>query len=450
MNELDSELVKQQLKNNSYKFVEEDKSADIILVNTCSVRDLSEQKVLSRLGYFKLLKDMKPQLIIGIIGCMAERKKEILIAYPQIDLLVGPNRLYEISTLLKNIIGISKRTKQVSLFNIDRKDSSLELLERMDLERLQDIENRKQAYVRITRGCNKFCSYCVIPKTRGFEIHRNKDAILYEIKALVEAGVVEITLLGQTVNHYPEFHALLKDIHDRFPKLERLRFMTNYPRDISDDILDVMRNSSRICKYLHIPAQSGSNKILKLMNRGYTREHYLALIRKARSKMPDISIVGDMIVGFPGETQEDFEQSLSLIEEVQYQNLYIFKYSPRPDTVSFRKMIEDVSSKEKQIRHFKMLSLQQQISLKHLKNQLGKIVVILVEKALNAKLYMSARLIGRTEGNDVVIFQGSRDLIGKIVNIRIEYITSYILGGSFVSEFKNDHSYEDHKKTSQD
>ena len=429
MNELDSELIKQQLKKRLYGFTSKAEEADIILINTCSVRELSEQKALSRLGYFRTLKELNNNLIIGVIGCMAERRKEAIFSnYPYINLLVGPSKIYEIPILLDNLVN-DRYLKQVALGDKNLGGHELKLGQ-IDIERATNCDNKKKMYVRITSGCNKFCSYCIIPRTRGLEVYRNEKSILQEVSDLVSQGVIEITLLGQTVNHYPNFYSLLKKIHDYNQNLKRLRFMTNYPRDISDELLDVMASSSRICKYLHVPIQSGSNMVLKNMNRGYTRESYLDLIRKARFKMPGISIVGDMIVGFPGETDKDFEESMSLVEEVKYRQLYIFKYSARPDTVSFRKMIDDVSLDDKQSRHSRLSVLQQKISLDYLQLQLGKSVQVFVEGAVNSKKYISNRLIGRTDGNDTVLFRGSRDLIGKIVHVRVNYANSYILGGN--------------------
>ncbi len=443
MNILDSELIHNQLTSEGYEFVQQAEDASVVLYNTCSVRELSEQKVLSRLGVLKQRKDAGEDLIVGLLGCMAERTNtDVLAKNPHIDLLVGPSRLGEISGLINNVRD-KKIEREVALSNFRaRKGKNLDhepmdSLEALDAARLSGSALKKsQAYIRITRGCNKFCSFCVVPRTRGPEVHRSFDSILTEAKMLVDSGVLEITLLGQTINHYPEFARLLKEMHDQNPGLKRLRFMTSYPRDFTDEMLDVMASSERICKYLHIPAQSGSDAVLKRMNRGYTREVYMDLIRRAKARMPDIAIVGDMIVGFPGETDEDFEMSLSLIEEVGYQNIFVFKYSPRPGTVADR-LVDDIPVAVKKQRNKRMLEFQNALALTaHLK-VIGQRVRVLVEGQAKIQphpgplheMERECHLQGRTQGDQIVFFPGSEELIGRMVDVRIEQGTALSLTG---------------------
>lgn len=433
MNILDSELIQNQLMSQGYEFVDQAEKANVVLYNTCSVRDLSEQKVLSRLGIDKKRKEQGEDLTVGVLGCMAERTNtDILDKNPHIDLLVGPSRLGEIGGLLKNLRE-DKIDRQIALSDFrTRKGKSLEhepmdSLEALDAARLNGSKlDKNQAYIRITRGCNKFCSFCVVPRTRGPEAHRSFDSILSEAKNLVDSGVIEITLLGQTINHYPDFAQLLKQIHDQNPGLKRLRFMTSYPRDFTDEMLNVMASSERICKYLHIPAQSGSDAVLKRMNRGYTREIYMDLIRRAKARMPDISIVGDMIVGFPGETDEDFEASLSLIREVGYQNIFVFKYSPRPGTVADKREVDDIPVHVKKARNNRMLEVQKEVSLAAHEKVIGTRVRVLVEG--HAKL--GSKLSARTEGDQIVLLDGPDSLIGHLVEVQIMQASALSLTGA--------------------
>ncbi len=305
-----------------------------------------------------------------------------------------------------------------------------------------------QAYVRITRGCNKFCSFCVVPRTRGPEMHRPPESIIDEVKKLVDSGSLEITLLGQTINHYFyegakkwSFADLLHNVHEQVPGLKRLRFLTSYPRDFSDEALDVMKTSDRICKYLHIPAQSGSNKVLREMNRGYDVETYMNLIERAKSRMPDISLLGDMIVGFPNETDEDFEQSLDLIRKVRYKNLFIFKYSPRPNTVAEKRFADNVATEIKKLRNNQMLKLQNEIAFELNQEMVGKKYTILCESMakndgdqslVTIRKSGEVNLTGRTTGDHIVHFRGSQNLIGSLADVKIESAKPLYLSGSLV------------------
>src|SRR2546423_12465469 len=320
MNVLDSELVLGQLRAHGYESVDERDEADVIIYNTCSVREHAEQKVWSRLGELRERKQAEPELVIGIIGCMAERDgTNIFARFPHVDVLCGPGELDKLPTLVHNAcvtLGSSRRSKQIALMgSASRRSSTLSAaedhLELLDLSRaISPGDDVSQAYVRITRGCNKFCTYCVVPYTRGPEVHRPPTNIIDEIRKLVDAGAKEVTLLGQTINHYAYQHGdgrvttfgqLLYEIHEATPDLPRLRFVTSFPRDFDDEALAAMRDCERICRYLHVPAQSGSDRILKMMNRGYTSGEYCEFIDRARSYMPDVSIASDFIVGFPTE-----------------------------------------------------------------------------------------------------------------------------------------------------
>jgi tRNA-2-methylthio-N6-dimethylallyladenosine synthase len=405
MNVLDSELVENQLRALGYGFTPAVEDADVVLYNTCSVRERSEQKVWSRLGVLKARKTEDPSLIIGVIGCMAERDGVSLMKrMPHVDLMCGPSELDQLPTLLNNVYqtgrqqhalagNTSRRTK-----TLDHAAEQTDGLELLDLSRSFSAGGGKyQAYIRIVRGCNKFCTYCVVPYTRGAEVSRSPEAILDEARKLVDGGCLEITLLGQTVNHYvyeadtaasapggpvrrrTTFAELLQLLHDKLPSLPRLRFITSFPADFGDDILHVMAASPRICRYLHIPAQSGSDRILKAMNRGYTADSYLALIDRARRIVPGIQLAGDFIVGFPTESDEDYALTRALVQKVRYKNCFIFKYSPRPGTVAIRRFEDDVPDEVKRFRNNDLLRVQNTISSELNRELLGQTVQILCD-----------------------------------------------------------------------
>lgn len=431
MNELDSELVTSRLRALGYAFTREQARADVVLYNTCSVREHAEQKVWSRLGELALRKREEPALVVGVLGCMAEREGPALVKrMPVVDVLVGPGELDQLPALLDN--AVRTRTAlaedpppalvhnqpvplasagQVALQgNTSRRSSTLaaaaDTLELLDLSRAVDPDHvAASAYVRITRGCNKFCTYCVVPHTRGAEVHRPPQHIIDECKRLADAGVIEITLLGQTVNHYRFEHAsavtigglvqpqkgrvykrgehggdafagervttfadLLHQIHEQVPALRRLRFVTSYPRSFGDDVLSVIRQSPRICRYLHVPAQTGSDRMLLAMNRGYTIAEYLEFVDRARAALhqPEIgrplTLAGDIIVGFPGESDADVDATAALLERVRYKNCFIFKYSARPGTTAYERLPDDVPEDVKRARNARLLALQSRIS----------------------------------------------------------------------------------------
>jgi tRNA-2-methylthio-N6-dimethylallyladenosine synthase len=455
MNVLDSELVLGQLRAQGYESVSDRDAADVILYNTCSVREHAEQKVWSRLGELRDRKKADPSLVIGVIGCMAERDGTALFhRFPEVDLLCGPGELDKLAGLVNNA-AISNGPRQVALMGAAvRRSSTLaaaeDHLELLDLSRsISPGDDVRQAYVRITRGCNKFCTYCVVPFTRGPEVHRPPQNIIDEVRRLADAGAREVTLLGQTINHYHFDHGdgrsttfadLLYAIHEAVPHLPRLRFVTSFPRDFADEALAAMRDCPRICRYLHVPAQSGSDRILKAMNRGYTAGAYRDFIERARSAMPDICIASDFIVGFPTETEEDFQQTVQLIRDCKFKNSFIFKYSPRPGTVAIDRFADDVPDDVKRRRNNELLAVQQQVSVESNRQMIGKTVEVMVEgesklvsrqtayPASQVELGWERRppsaprttqLIGRTRGDLVVCFDGDLSLKGQIIHLEI-------------------------------
>ena len=527
MNVLDSQLVRGQLQALGYGFTDDWKAADVVLYNTCSVREHAEQKVWSRVGLVGKWKQEHPHVLLGVIGCMAERDGEDLIRrHPQVDLLCGPGELDKLPMLIDNLARTQEqailasvtrehdgagdrgrssggfrarglRGAQVALQgNTHRRSTTLaaaeDQLELLDLSRsFSPDEFQGAAYVRITRGCNKFCTYCVVPFTRGREVHRAPDAIVEECRKLAAAGVREVTLLGQTVNHYrydhaaavtvggvaqpqvgaavrgPEAHPLngwasaaevttfaqlLARIHDEVPDLARLRFVTSFPRDFGDDILRVMADRPRICRYLHLPVQSGSDRVLRAMNRGYTVAEYLALLERARCFLPDVEVATDIICGFPGETEEDHAATAALLERGRFKNAFIFKYSSRPGTTAHDKLADDVPEAVKRRRNNELLAIQARSSAQVHEAYVGRTVEVFVESlsALERKNTSAAdpsvelgwlrdrpagtaQLTGRSGGDLIVCFEGDPALVGQIVPVTVTRAAPLTLFGELAA-----------------
>jgi tRNA-2-methylthio-N6-dimethylallyladenosine synthase len=495
MNELDSELVSGQLRAMGYTFTKQREDADVVLYNTCSVREHAEQKVWSRLGEDRLRKMTRPAMVVGVLGCMAERDGTDLIKrMPVVDILCGPGELDKLPGLLDNAVRtrqslatddpftsrfpltpptdfdthhaqvLPKLTSasQIALQgNTSRRSGTLaaaaDNLEMLDLARsVSAQEHAGSAYVRITRGCNKFCTYCVVPFTRGAEMHRPPRHIVDECKRLASSGVREITLLGQTVNHYRFEHGaavtvggvtqpqkgrsytgghsrdpftgastttfadLLAMIHDEVPEIQRLRFVTSYPRDFGDDVLQVMRDHPRICRYLHVPAQSGSNRILEKMNRGYTVEEYLDFLERARGFLhqPEIgrplTVAGDIIVGFPTETEEDFAATAALLQKAKYKNCFIFKYSPRPGTIAYDKLADDVPEEIKRRRNNELLELQHGISAGVGAEFVGQTLSVFVQGVSKREFKKRQGKAPPAQAGGVALTIGGRGLDGEV------------------------------------
>ena len=494
MNELDSELVTGHLHALGYRFTPDRDTADVVLFNTCSVREQAENKVFSRIGRLKQEKQAGRHVTIGLLGCLAEREGASLLArQPEIDVLCGPGELDRLPMLLDNAMKgdlVDWHDRAAVQGNRSRRSATLsaaeDSLESLDLARAFDPDqggsHGRSAYVRITRGCNKFCTYCVVPNTRGAEVHRPPDTIVDECRALAEQGVIEITLLGQTVNHYMYVHGaavgadgreqaqigpgltafgkkdrgvagqrvttfadLLRRIHEEVPGIRRLRFVTSYPRDFGDDILDVMHDSPRICRYLHVPAQSGSDRILKLMNRGYTVGQYRDFIDRVIDRLPDAGIAGDIIVGFPTETDEDFELTCDLVRSVPFKNNFVFKYSPRPGTVAIDRFPDDVAESVKRERINTLLDIQSEVSREVHEREIGQTHPVYVEKISKSKSQGAGKvelgwaedavqLSGRTPGDLITVFDVSGaavadSMVGTIVDIDIIRAAPRLLWG---------------------
>ncbi len=464
MNVLDSELVLGQLLDMGYVQTEDMLAADLVVLNTCSVREHAEEKVYSRLGQLKKKKANRPESILGVIGCMAERDTDgILSRTPHVDLICGPGQLNQIPALITEIRETRKKAISLATYQSRRVDSAersamqFDTLEALDLSRRpQPGQTQLQPYIRIQRGCDKFCTFCVVPFTRGPEQGRSPAAILQEARMLADAGAKEVTLLGQTVNSYAHMQdskrfrlsdllELLQDVAG----IERIRFVTNHPGDFSDDILQAMRDLPKVCEYLHIPAQSGSNAVLRRMKRQYSVEQYIDLIARARSTVPGIEIASDFIVGFCGETDAEFAETVKLVEQVKYKNIFCFKYSPRPGTAADRTISDDVPMPSKRRRNIDLLSVQERISLHRNRTMIGQVVEVLAEGYSKAALKAqeaeqsrgqevgwrrSNQLVGRTRGDQIVVFDGSEAQVGQLTQIQITAATALTLHGVCVTE----------------
>ncbi|GMU22421.1 MAG: tRNA-2-methylthio-N(6)-dimethylallyladenosine synthase [Phycisphaerae bacterium] len=461
MNVLDSELVLGQLLSMGYQATDDYRSADLVLLNTCSVRQHAEDKVYSRLGEVKHIKKGRPEMVVGVIGCMAERDNAgIQERAPFVDLICGPGKLNQIPAMLADVA--ESRGKAVALEHdhsrrTDKAERTLQhdSMEELDLSRAPLPGGRLlQSYIRVQRGCDKFCTFCVVPFTRGPERSRPPEHIVEEARKLTAAGAKEITLLGQTVNSYRyaedgrvvSFAELLERVH-AVEGLERLRFVTSYPGDFTDDVLKSMRDLPKVCEYLHIPAQSGSNAVLKRMKRQYTVEQYVDLIDRARSYVPEISLAGDFIVGFCGETEEEHAETLALVERIGYKNIFMFKYSDRPGTAAHRRLPDDVPEETKKRRHLELSALQNRMSLQHHHALIGRRVEVLVEGYSKAAVKAQAdeqsrgqevgwrrsdQLTGRTRGDEIVVFTGPESLIGQLATVEIIGATALTLHGEVV------------------
>jgi len=463
MNVLDSELVMGQLRARSYVPTDRIADADVVLINTCSVRDHAEQKALSRLGQAKKPKLRNPNMIVGVIGCMAERDPDGLFdKVPHLDLVCGPGELNKIPAMIDEIA--ASRQKAVAL-TLDKKRKSTLLERSLEYDSVEALDLSRQpaadqgvlqSYIRIQRGCDKFCTFCVVPFTRGKERSRPTQQIVDEARMLADRGAREVTLLGQTVNSY--LHAengkavsmadLLYRLND-VTGLDRIRFVTSYPGDFSDAIFEAMRDLPKVCEYLHLPIQSGSNTVLKRMKRQYTVESYLDLIARGREFVPDLTLASDFIVGFCGETDAEFADTLALLEKVRYKNIYCFKYSERPRTVADRVMPDDVPDAVKRKRNYAMLEAQERISLAQNRVMIGATVEVLVEgyskaaiKAQEAEQTRgqevtwrrSDQLVGRTRTDRIVVFCGDASYIGNLATVRISGATALTLFGDPVDQ----------------
>jgi len=469
MNMLDSEMVVATLRKRGYELTEKLAAADAILFNTCSVREQAENKVYSRLGQLRSFKERHPEKVIGVLGCMAQKDQNLIFRRaPFVDLIVGPGQLGQVPELIEAAAGGATQQRALSM---GRRDGPTDQIKRSHetFDPLRDVEMRPtpyQAYLRIQIGCDKFCTYCIVPSVRGPEQGRPPEEILAEARLLAEQGCREITLVGQTVNSYryaeggrtTRLADLLASLHE-IAGIERLKFVTNYPKDMTDDLLTAVRELPKVSPYLHVPAQSGSNRMLSRMKRGYTVEEYREMMARINQRVPGAAVSSDFIVGFCGETEDDFEQTVRLVEDCRFKNSFIFKYSVRPGTKGAELYDDDIPHEVKQRRNNELLAVQNRISLELNQEFVGREVAVLIEGPSKSAAKRGGagnaaddsppppdsplrQLTGRTHCDRIVVFDGNRRLTGQIVPIAIDDCTPHTLLGTVVTQHAGPEVFE--------
>ena len=423
MNENDTEIMVGQLERRGLQRIEEENNADLLIFNTCSVRDLAERKVMGKLGKigYTPLRDA----VIGVTGCMANAKKDSLFQkIPHIDFVLGTNNIHELNIVLDEVLSNGKQ--------VIRTDEKFEY----ELDYLSAKRNDKvKAYVSIIRGCDKYCTYCVVPYTRGPEVSRTPQSIVEECRMLASQGYKDITLLGQNVNSYgkdqPEWNCLFHDLLyqiDKIPGIERIRFMTSHPVDITKELMEAIRDLRTLCEFVHFPLQAGSNRILKKMHRIYTVEQYMEKVQMLREIVPNVSLGTDIIVGFPTETEEDFQMTYDRLKEIEYSVGFLFAYSPRKGTPAMR-WVDDIPEEVKQERLQRLIQLQEGITAKHVQSLIGQEVEVLVESRTRND---GTLLKGRTRCWKKVIFEGGDEMIGTLQRVNVHSQSQQSLIGTLV------------------
>lgn len=423
----DTERIRGMLSDAGFEFTDDAKEADLVIYNTCAVRENAEQRVFGRLGILKHIKEKKPELMVAVCGCMVQQEhitEKIKKVHDHVDLIFGTHALWRMPELLYKTMSEKKLV-------VDITNSDGAIAEEMPILR----DRSEKAWVSVMYGCNNFCTYCIVPYVRGRERSRRPENIISEVKELVARGTSEISLLGQNVNSYGkdldidiDFADLIKMIND-IEGVERIRFMSSHPKDISDKLIYTMRDCDKVCKQLHLPLQSGSDKVLKDMNRHYTRDEYLAIVDKAKCEMPDIAITTDIIVGFPTETDEDFEATMDVLRYVRYDSIFSFIYSRREGTPAAK--MDFVLSDDKIHSNFdRLLELQNNICKEKNLEYEGRIETVLADGVSKTD---SNLLSGRTDSGKIVNFAGSEDLIGKYVEVKITRARQWSLEGEIIN-----------------
>ncbi len=448
MNVLDSEMVVASLRREGYELAASADQADAILFNTCSVRQHAEDKVYSALGTLKRLKQQRPQCVIGVLGCMAQKdQRQVFERAPYVDLVVGPGQLHRVPELIE--AARSEKERQVAV-SLDRTSGTLDAIRRSHetFDPLRDPAMRPtpfQAYLRIQIGCDKFCTYCVVPNTRGPEQGRAPGDILAEARVLADQGCREVTLLGQTVNSYRhvdgERVTRLSDLLEAVAQIDgirRIKFVTSYPLDMTDDLLDAVRSLEKCSPYLHVPLQSGSDEVLRRMKRGYTVAQYDEMMQRIAERLPGAAVASDFIVGFCGETEWDFEQTVEAVRKYRFKNSFIFKYSERPGTKAADRIPDDVPYEVKQRRNRELLALQNAISEEDNQCFIGQTVEVLVEGLSKAARQRKSagppvQLTGRTPCDRIVVFEGNERQIGQFLPVVVYEANAHTLFGEVVT-----------------
>lgn len=418
MNLADSSTLASTLITRGYRRVKEERDADLLILNTCSVREKAESRVIGRLGEIYKYKRRKPYMKIAVVGCMAQRLGEDLIErVPYVDYVLGTDRLFELPDAIEGLEGASSVMTAFGHENID-------LIEPIK-------ETPYSGFVTISRGCNNYCTYCIVPYVRGKERSHSDDYIVDAVKKMVDEGVVEATLLGQNVNSYiydnTDFPDLLRRVSNE-TGIQRIRFMTSHPKDLSKKLVDVIADDPKMMPHIHLPLQSGSSRVLQKMGRVYTIEHYMKIVKYIREKLPYVSLTTDLIVGYPSETEEEYEETLKAVAEIRYDSAFMFRYSIRPGTTA-AKYDDDVPEDDKIRRLNKLIKLQQAISYEQNQREIGEIRYSLVEGTAKRS---ENRLRARTEGNKTVLFEKGDYPIGTVLPVRIEAADSFTLHGEVV------------------
>ena len=455
MNERDSEQVAHSLVARGYERVGHESEADVVLLNTCSVRDMADQKALGKMGMLGQLAKERPHMVFGFLGCVAQaRGGELLKGLPHVDLVVGTQKFHRVADYVDELVakkGRASENVQHPTPNAQRPmerrmddlrfsivDIAEEAGSQSTIRDQQLMPRQATAFVSIMQGCNMHCTFCIVPQTRGAERSRSIGEIVAEVRDLVSCGVKEVTLLGQIVNLYGRhefpkvdnkspFVQLLEAIHE-VEGLERLRFTSPHPSGFRDDLIEAISRLPKLAEHVHLPLQSGSNKILKAMHRAYTAEKYLDLVQRIRRARDGIAITTDIIVGFPGETEEDYKQTRDLVEEIQFDNAFVFRYSPRRDTPA-AKMSDQIDEDLKEKRNQDLLEVVNKSNRRLLERLVGSQVEVLCEGPSKTN---RARLMGRTRTNKIVVFEGDNELIGELMNIQIERANGFSLYGTLI------------------
>jgi tRNA-2-methylthio-N6-dimethylallyladenosine synthase len=447
MNVLDSELVIGALRKQGYDLTDSPADADVLLFNTCSVREHAEDKTYSALGRVQHVKRRNPDAVIGVLGCMAQKDQELIRKRaPYVDMIVGTGQLAEVPSLVEKVTTTRAPQLAVSLGRADGHRHDVEA-SFISYDPARDPSMRPtpfQAYVRIQIGCDKFCTYCVVPSTRGPEQSRPPEHLVAEVRQLVAQGCKEVTLLGQTVNSYryeagervTRLSDLIASMHDT-SGLERIKFVTNYPKDMTDDLLDAVRELPKVVKYLHVPVQSGCDDVLKRMKRNYTASYYMEMLARCREKVPGAAVSSDFIVGFCGETEESYRKTEGLVRAARFKNSFIFKYSERPGTKAAERLRDDVPEEVKKRRNNDLLAIQTENSRADHRAQVGKVVEVLVEGPSRLGQRTDGpvkQLTGRSMTDHIVVFDGTERLIGETIRVQVYDASPFTLYGDALTE----------------
>src|SRR5215469_8979640 len=445
MNERDSEQVAHSLVTRGYERVGHESEADVVLLNTCSVRDMADQKALGKMGMLGRLAKDTPHVVFGFLGCMAQaRGASLLKDLPHVDLVLGTQKFHRVAEYVDDLVTQKAARSEIAPYRKramdDLRFSIVDIEEEAGSQstiRDQRVTRRQAtAFVSIMQGCNMHCTFCIVPQTRGVERSRSIDEIVAEVSDLVSRGVKEVTLLGQIVNLYGRhefpkignkspFVQLLEAVHE-VEGLERLRFTSPHPIGFRDDLIDAIARLPKLAEHVHLPLQTGSNKILKAMHRAYTAERYVDLVRRVRRARDGIAITTDIIVGFPGETEDDYKQTRDLVEQIEFDNAFVFRYSPRRGTTAAQ-MPDQIDEATKEARNQDLLQIVNESNRRKLERLVGRNVEVLCEGPSKTN---PARLMGRTRTNKIVVFEGSDDLVGKLVNLRAQQANGFSLYGA--------------------